>query len=187
MKILYVHGLLGSTNGSAVQLLKKSFSNDEIVAVEYDNYDCKKGYKDITDFYLANPDIDIVIGCSLGGFYAQFLCNRPKILINPAFNGGDDVTKYVADSLDKLSPTFVSDLNDIRDDYLKNYYDYEDYCETTTIFCENDDVITFDNDRLELYNNIYKTKDIIVTDKGKHRLSEDIIPIISEIIEKVRK
>ena len=186
MKILYVHGLLGSANGSAVQLLKKSFPNDDILAVEYDNYDCVKGYKEIVDYYLSH-DIDLVIGCSLGGFYAQFLSNRPKILINPAFNGGTDIIKYVSNSLDKLSPTYVSDLNKIRDDYLANYYDYEDYTETTTIFCKNDDVITFDNDRLSLYNNIYRTKDIIITEKGQHRLSEDIIPIISELVEKVRK
>ncbi len=187
MNIMYIHGLLGSADGSTTQLLRQSFPQDNILSVEYDNYDCKKGLQDILDFYHAFPEIDVIVGCSLGGFYAQMLCNRPKILINPAFNGGADVKKYVSESLDKVSPTFATDLDAILNEFLRDEYDYEYYCETTTVFCLNDDVIKVDNDRLALYNKMYHPREVILTGIGKHRITSEIIPTLASLLDEVRK
>ena len=86
MKILYLHGLGSSANSMTVDILRHQFKGmHDIIAFDL-YHECDKSLTLISN-YLAHNRVDLIIGTSLGAYYA--LCTPidcRKILVNPAFN-----------------------------------------------------------------------------------------------------
>ena len=84
MKILYIHGLYGSPMSSTAVWFKsnyQSFTPDGLDLIDYNS----------TISTLRSIDCDLVIGNSLGGYYANIIAQEkqlPQILINPCYNPG---------------------------------------------------------------------------------------------------
>ena len=78
MKILYVHGYNGSSNGNSFQLLKqlaKLTSDDiEVVSLDYNQYDCDEAHDQIMKKFR-EEHADILVGSSLGGFLVGVVGN----------------------------------------------------------------------------------------------------------------
>ena len=82
-KILYVHGLGSGINSSTLDDIKLFFNKYEVHGIEV-NENPYESVKKIQD-YVNDNNIDILIGCSLGGFYGAYVDVPCKFLINPAF------------------------------------------------------------------------------------------------------
>ena len=83
-KILYVHGLGSSKNSKTLNEIKEFFDNYEVHGIEV-NENPFESVKKIQDYVNTNH-IDILIGCSLGGFYSAYINNvKYKFLVNPGF------------------------------------------------------------------------------------------------------
>ena len=88
MKILYVHGLGSTAGGNTVTNLGEMFTTDEIISHDVP-IDPMKAVQAVREW---SHDCDLVIGSSLGGFYAQF-ADCPKVLINPALQPVENLMK----------------------------------------------------------------------------------------------
>ncbi len=92
-KLLYIHGFRSSAQSSTILNIKRDYREVEVHAFDV-NHHPEESIKKIED-YIAEHDIDILAGTSLGGFYT--LCAKvdiPKIVVNPVI--------YPEDSLSRL-------------------------------------------------------------------------------------
>lgn len=83
-KILYVHGLGSGINSSTLNDIKNMFDEYDVHGIEV-NENPYESVKKIQD-YINDNNIDILIGCSLGGFYGAYVDVPCKFLINPGFH-----------------------------------------------------------------------------------------------------
>jgi uncharacterized protein len=89
--IIYLHGFRSSAESSKFNILKNMFPQEKVIALDYSphipNLAAEQISKVITDHY---HEYDIlVIGTSLGGFWARWAANRfweKSILINPSLH-----------------------------------------------------------------------------------------------------
>ena len=90
-KLLYIHGFRSSACSSTIVGLKANYHDVEVHAFDVTHHPVES-IKKIED-YIAEHDIDILAGTSLGGYYT--LCAKvdiPKIAVNPAINPENSVS-----------------------------------------------------------------------------------------------
>lgn len=84
-KLLYIYGYGGSAAGSTVTLLKRLMPEGySIESFTYTQADCAKAREEILA-YIAEHEIDMVMGSSLGGFITLTLTGVPRIVVNPCW------------------------------------------------------------------------------------------------------
>ena len=90
-KILYVHGFASSGASGTAKNLRILFPNAEVIAPDLpvSPLEAMKLLHDICD--TEKPDL--IIGTSMGGFYAEQLYGFDRILVNPAFQIGETLKK----------------------------------------------------------------------------------------------
>ncbi len=119
-KILYVHGL-GSSGNSRTSLILKEHYKDDIVLSPDIPFEPNKAIAFLRELVLKN-NIDVVIGTSLGAFYAMQLASKKIILVNPALNPDVDLEKAIG----KGTYEYFSK----REDGKQTYTIDEDYLST---------------------------------------------------------
>ena len=84
-KLLYIYGYGGNATGSTVTMLKRLMPEGySIESFTYTQADCAKAREEILS-YIAEHEIDLVIGSSLGGFITLTLTGVPRIVVNPCW------------------------------------------------------------------------------------------------------
>lgn len=178
MKILYVHGIGSAGGGNTVNLFRKYFPEYEI-----DSPDIPENPKEaITFLRTICNNYDIVVGTSLGGFYAMQLFGPMKILINPAMNAMDTVTTsigygehpYLKERKDgkktyRVDDKFVNELSELYDNFFNDCFDEESMLETYAIFGSEDEVCNCQN----LFKKYYYEENMCVVNFG-HRMTEKV-------------
>ena len=92
MKILYLHGIGSGADSRTPRELRNDFPSDKIYAPELPVHP-KDAY-----YYICcmNDDYDLVIGTSLGGFYALTAFPMPmKLLVNTDLFADTDIEKWI--------------------------------------------------------------------------------------------
>ena len=200
-KVLYIYGYGSSPESSTYKWLKDNLPNTIVYSFEYVQSDPKNSIPYLCSL-VEELDIDILIGSSLGGWYAMHvasICSLPSILINPVTDSTlEQVVDYVSNhdshivknlvKYSKEHPLFETNWHwtGYRWDNAENgYY-------SVLIWSDNDEVIINSNDiSTELKEN-FLTKCIVRN--GKHQLTNEekekyIIPyynkLVNEIIPKV--
>lgn len=200
-KVLYIYGYGSSPESSTCKWLKNNLPNTVVYSFEYVQSDPENSIPYLCSL-VEELDIDIVIGSSLGGWYAMHvasICSLPSILINPVTDSTlEKVVDYVSNhdnntvhklvKYSKEHPLFETNEHwtGYRWDNCENgYY-------SVLIWSDNDEVIINGNDiSTELKEN-FLTKCIVRN--GKHQLTNEekekyIIPyynkLVNEIIPKV--
>ena len=83
--ILYLHGFASCGNSTKTQLLKDYFGEKEVLSPDLP-VDPVEAIRFIKK-YIIEHDVDLLIGSSLGGFYASYFCELlgiKTVLINPS-------------------------------------------------------------------------------------------------------
>ena len=94
INILYIHGLGSSSSSSTGQLLK-SYSDNSITFFNPTfSLSPKKALEEINQFIKEN-DIKLVVGSSLGGFYALQSNCKYGVVINPALTPIKDIKESI--------------------------------------------------------------------------------------------
>ena len=94
LNVLYIHGLGSSSKSSTGQLLT-SQNNDKYTFFNHSfSLSPRKALEEVNQFIKDNH-IDMVIGSSLGGFYALQSSCRYGIVINPALSPISDIKKAI--------------------------------------------------------------------------------------------
>jgi hypothetical protein len=133
MQILYIHGYNGSPNGQKVEMIKLAYPKAKVIALQHDSIPAH--VFGLLDPIASNLDIleDVIIGNSLGGFWANFFSLRyqlPSLLINPV-----------------VSP--VTTLHRLGCDFARDYATYEQLIKLdkisprSVLLAEDDEVIPY--------------------------------------------
>jgi len=122
INILYIHGFGSSydPNSSKVKSLSKL---GPVSGVSYDyTKPADENVKFLINHILENPDIDLIVGTSLGGWYAAEVGSRvgiPTVLVNPAIEPHKTLKKYLGKGVDwdgkeyHLTESVVSSYRDM--------------------------------------------------------------------------
>ena len=94
--ILYLHGFASCGTSSKTKLLKAYFGKDEVLApnLPIDPVEAIRFIKK----QIIEHDIDLIIGSSLGGFYASYFCELlgiKTVLINPSTQPFITLTPFI--------------------------------------------------------------------------------------------
>lgn len=149
MKILFIHGLASSGAYKMASTLRILIKGSEVISpdvpIEPDEA------LDMLEGICRNENPDLVVGLSLGGFWAQKLRGRRKILINPDFHISAllesmmGVVKYLSPRADGAE--YFSITQGICDGYRKleegQFKDVgpEEAALTTGIFADRDEMV----------------------------------------------
>lgn len=204
VKILYVYGYGSSPDSRTSQWLQRNLPDVEVTSCFYSQTCPEDGLRSLIQ-YVKMYGINLVIGSSLGGWFAMNVCaslSLPCILINPL------TEETLFPTLKKVSDSWWPVLNE-------NYKEYTDYHPLFTPKCFGDGswklekwdsvengwiawVIWSDQDELVITDKIPSSlkkniKNITHIPDGKHRLTDEqlkehLLPayhkIVSEIIPK---
>lgn len=200
-KVLYIYGYGSSPESSTCKWLKNNLPNTIVYSFEYVQSDPENSIPYLCSL-VEELDIDIVIGSSLGGWYAMHIasiCSLPSILINPVTDSTlEQVVDYVSDHDSHIVENLVKyskehPLFETKEHWTGYRWDNaENGYYSVLIWSDNDEVIINSNDiSTELKEN-FLTKCIVRN--GKHQLTNEekekyIIPyynkLVNEIIPKV--
>lgn len=200
-KVLYIYGYGSSPESNTYEWLKDNLPNTKVYCYKYEQADPENSIPYLCSL-VRELNIDIVIGSSLGGWYAMHvasICSLPSMLINPVTDSTlEQVISHVSNNDNHIVHKLV--------EYSKEYPLFEtDKCWTGYWWDDAEDgdysvLIWSDNDEVikrtkviptELYNNI-STRYIVPN--GRHRLNDEektkyILPaynkLVTEIIPKV--
>lgn len=192
-KILYVHGLGSGANSSTTKMLRDYFKNDRVYAVELTMnypYECIKKVNDS----VSENGIDVVIGSSMGGFFAMQAEGAAKILINPCLSpcavlpqliGINEEQEYFTQRLNgekhyTVTDKAIREYKIIGDSFFTVSCNEKMKSETYVVLGTEDKVITA-SESLALIgkfneNHIYRIKGM------EHRAAPEALPVIEKII-----
>ena len=193
MNILYLHGFGSSGNSTTVNLLKQYFPDDLILSPDIP-CNIKDGITFVRQYYREHK-VDLIIGTSLGGFYAMNLAGVKKIVINPAMFPYEDLEKisrnyngYLIDYAHgntKISWADYDAYNDVRSielDFYDIVKDNEIVSETYALFGDDDAVVNHKSAFEDLFN-----PKKCFSFKGGHRLNEELVantlvPFVQKVV-----
>lgn len=200
-KVLYIYGYGSSPESSTCKWLKNNLPNTIVYSFGYVQADPENSIPYLCSL-VEELNIDIVIGSSLGGWYAMHvasICSLPSILINPVTDSTlEQVLNYVSNHDSHIVENLVKyskehPLFETKEHWTGYRWDNaENGYYSVLIWSDNDEVIINSNDiSTELKEN-FLTKCIVRN--GKHQLTNEekekyIIPyynkLVNEIIPKV--
>ena len=91
-KLMYVHGFASSAQSGTVQMLRTLMPNAEVVARDIPLHP-DEGLQ-MLKAMAAEEQPNLIIGTSMGGMYPEMLTGFDRILVNPAFEMGDTMSKF---------------------------------------------------------------------------------------------
>ena len=190
--ILYVHGLGSTKDSSTAAALRKFFPKYTVCSFDVP-FDPDEAVKEVLKQAEEN-NAYAVVGTSLGAFYASFVPNTPKILINPALDPSKELEKFFGkheyfgvreDGVQTytVDETYLAKLAALEKEYAESVYNEDMKEDTYGLFSDGDDVVNDREKFASLFGDKYSTGD------GGHRLTEDnvkndLVPLVHKIIGK---
>lgn len=191
MKLIYFHGFGSSGASGTVEILRRCFPEDEIIApdIPVDPVEALPYLKKLCE----TEQPDIIVGTSMGGMYAQQMRGFLRICINPAFNMSTQskvlktgTYKFFNGRKDnqkefKITKEIIQHYNQMERQQFKGITDFDrENC--YGLFGINDPMVnTYDTFR-KYYSNAIRFE-------GEHRLNDKVIhktllPLIKELTNK---
>lgn len=193
-KIIYIHGLASSGASATVLAIKKLVGNVAKVIAPDIPIDINEAIETIKEV-CEKEQVDLIIGSSMGAMLAQQVRGYKKILVNPAFNISELLTKNIGEQLyfnkRKNGETTFNITQEICAAYAEaektqfegiTTYDLEN---TYAFFATQDDVVNCKEVYLKHYKNA-------VDFEGEHRLTYSnvknyLTPLINKMLNVVCK
>lgn len=133
MKLLYLHGLASGGQSATVNLLRKLLPEIEIIAPDIP-VNAREALEMLKVFSKSLSADDIIVGTSMGAFYAQLMRGWRRILVNPSFHTSEAVLRP---NFGKTMPFFL-----LRRDGVQEYTITEELCRSV----EDAEARQFDSD-----------------------------------------
>lgn len=174
--MLYVHGFASSGDSGTAKTIQKYLPNCRFISPDLplNPYEAIALLKRI----VAEEKIDVVVGTSMGGMFAQKLRGVPKVLVNPLFHVSESMRRKIGTvpffKRRKDGATEFEVTTEICDDYkyvesgqFDNLSDGE-ISITYGLFGTDDEVVSCEAE----YDGYYRNKMVFI---GGHRLTDDVI------------
>ena len=91
-KIMYVHGFSSSAQSGTVAMLRSLLPSATVVARDLPLHPAEA--MSLLRSMCVEENPDLIIGTSMGGMYTEMLSGYDRILVNPAFEMGDTMSKF---------------------------------------------------------------------------------------------
>lgn len=201
--VLYIYGYGSSPESRTCSVLKELLNDANVMSVCYDQTNPGVG---LNQLITEAANVDLIIGSSLGGWYAMHVCARlgkPCILINPVSDNtliptlkyvskGTSPGKLLIDNYKKFKsnhPLFIPKLVDSKW-YLEAWDNIENGLVSWVILSDNDEVIKYEYGvpKETILNTIKRNfSNNSIVSGGKHRLTYDeiknyVIPAYKKLI-----
>ena len=187
-KIMYVHGFGSSAQSGTVQMLRTLMPNAMVVARDIPLHP-EEGLQ-MLKAMAAEEQPDLIIGTSMGGMYTEMLTGFDRILVNPAFEMGDTMSKFTGkqvfqnpreDGVQEFIVTkgLIKEYQEMTTHNFEHAADPDERTRVIALFGDNDPVVhTYD-----LFHEHYPTA---IGFHGEHRLTDKVamhylIPVIRYI------
>ncbi len=192
-KIMYVHGFASSAQSGTVEMLRHLMPNATVVARDIPIHpeEAMAMLRSMAD----EEQPDLIIGTSMGGMYTEQLHGFDRILVNPAFEMGETMSKFTGKQvfqnprLDGVQEFMVTK------GLIKEYSEATTHCFSPESLAEPDRVYGLFGDAdpvvhtFDLFHNHYPNA---ITFHGEHRLTDKIamhylLPLIRYIDDRQEK
>ena len=187
-KLMYVHGFGSSAQSGTVQMLRTLMPNATVVARDIPLHP-EEGLQ-MLKAMAAEEQPDLIIGTSMGGMYTEMLTGFDRILVNPAFEMGDTMSKFTGkqvfqnpreDGVQEFIVTkgLIKEYQEMTTHNFEHAADPDERTRVVGLFGDNDPVVhTYD-----LFHEHYPTA---IGFHGEHCLTDKVamhylIPVIRYI------
>ena len=102
IQIMYIHGF-GSKMNYASPKTEALSEMGNVVGMDYDFTASAESQLERLSEYAINQKVDLIVGCSLGGWYAAALGESlgvPFVMMNPCVDPKEYLRKYIGDHID---------------------------------------------------------------------------------------
>ena len=187
MKILYIHGLSSSGASNTAETLRQLLPGVTVISPDLPT-DPDEAMALLRNM-VATEKIDIAVGTSMGGMFAQKLLGTKKILVNPSFHVSQSMRKRLG----------VNPFYGIRADGATEYEITPEMCDRYELL-ERTQFDALPTEERDITIGLFGTEDTTVdcsvefmqyytqlhTFRGGHRLNEEVIkevllPLIREL------
>ena len=177
-KILYLHGFGSCGESQKSNALKEYFGREAVIAPDL-FYAPKDAIAQLEEI-IQREDIGLLIGSSLGGFYATFLAEKfalPTILLNPSVEPWITLKPYIGwqerfcdGERFAFKASYIDDLKALRTLPLRSAY--------LVLLQSGDETLDY-----TVAKNYYKRHRVVVECGGNHRFEniEDYLCMIEKL------
>jgi predicted esterase YcpF (UPF0227 family) len=175
MKIIYIHGYGSSGSSESASKLKNFIP--ELITPTYDPSTPSKSLKELLELVDSQRDEVLLIGSSLGGWYANQICNRRKkaiaVLYNPSTQPEKTLSKYgiSKEILEEYKKLKVANRDSAVYGPMK-----------TVILSTDDEVIDY-----QIAKKYFRDKAEIVENTGGHRIGNNYPEVLREVAKLIKK
>jgi len=190
-KIIYIHGFRSSGESEKSKQLRDAFPNVKVIAPNL-SPNPKQAVSQLHSIIATDPESTIVVGTSLGGFYATYIAclyDIPAFIINPSLEPHVSLikqvgkhTRYGTGEEYEFHSQYIDELKMLFDKLHKSDKDGNNL---HFYLADNDDVVTFDK-----LDSLFPNKAHVKTFAGAgHRFSrfKEIFPDIQQVLNKFKK
>ena len=180
-KILYLHGFASCGEGNKSTVLKTYFGADSVIAPDLPPSPLDA--IQILEEILRSSHFELLIGSSLGGFYATYLAEKNKmkaVLLNPSTQPWETLAsetgwqkRFCDDEVFEFKPVYLEQLKTLESAPEKGKY--------LLLLQSGDEVL--DHTKAQ---SLYNTHKIIVEYGGNHRFEniDEYLSMIEKFINK---
>lgn len=195
INILYLHGFASSGNSGTAKDIQECLPKCKVISPDLPIHPSEASA--LIQKIIDEQEIDLVIGTSMGGYFAAQISDKMKILVNPSFHVSRMMKNRLGDNYEMTIPYFKP-REDGASEFVINkgianwYFALESNIkkcaawsnrskvETLGVFGTDDDVVDCREEYLTMYDNIRFFK-------GGHRLNKEAVEevIIPSILQMV--
>lgn len=190
-KLLYVHGFASSGNSGTAAEIQSLLPKSKVYSPDLP-IDPDEAYEMLCKL-VADERIDVVVGTSMGGMFANLINGVPKVLVNPSFHVSQSMRKKIgivpffkkrADGATEFEVTeALCDAYEKLERRQFAFFNERDTGPTYALFGSDDDVINCKDE----YRSYYGADYMMIP--GGHRLTSGsirnaLIPTIVELTSK---
>jgi len=180
-KILYLHGFASCGKGNKSLALQACFGADNVTALDLPP--SPLDVISVIEEMLASSHYDLLIGSSLGGFYATYLAEKYKmkaVLVNPSTQPWETLASYVGwqkrfcdEEVFEFKAIYLEQLKTLQSVPQKGVY--------LVLLQSKDEVLDYTKAQ-----SLYNTHKVIVEYGGNHRFEniEDYLSMIANFDSK---
>ncbi len=183
-KILYLHGFASCGEGNKSTLLKAYFGADSVISPDLPPSPIEA--IDTIEEILGSSKIDILIGSSLGGYYATILAEKYRmkaILLNPSTQPWETLAAYTGWQK-RFCDEEVFEFKSVYLEQLKMLQTAPDKGRYLLLLQSGDEVLDYTKAQ-----SLYNKHKIIVEYGGNHRFEnlDEYLSMIEKFIQKKSK
>lgn len=188
--LLYIHGLASSGNSGTAKEIQRRLPKTRVLSPDLP-VDPQEAYEMLCRV-IDEEEVDVMVGSSMGGMFANVLNGVAKVLVNPSFHVSESMRKRIGTmpffSERKDGATDFEITEELCDAYAKlerrqfAFFKERDTGETFALFGSDDETVNCKDEYMRYFGDAYETF------TGGHRLSPEVIhdkliPIVAELVK----